>query len=373
MPWPGMLALASAHFDDRNVMPKDTNPAAGSPDPEDTTAAEAQDTAAPAEPAAEAVEPAAPLGAEEPIELDDDAESEEDVEYDAYYVPAGTVVVEGPSLVAKLGAELFGTFVLVLVGLGVALYAGPQFAGSGGGGGVLAVALGFGLAVAVGAAALGHVSGGHFNPAVTLGAAIAGRTSWSDVLPYWLAQLVGGALGAAAIFAGIASGLPALVNPENPSSRAFFSGLSNGYGEHSPLWTASQGQASFSLWQGLLIELLVTGVFVGVILGVTDRRTRSTVAPFAIGLALAILILVAMPATNASLNPVRSTAAAIFSETWALKQLWLFWVAPLVGAALAGVVYRAFASEQSVEDNLLEEDDVYVTQEDTIVVEERRA
>ncbi|GEL96548.1 aquaporin [Cellulomonas terrae] len=324
--------------------------AAGSPTPEETTAAADADATAPV------VEPAAEPDTDEDVVVE---------ELDAYVVPAGTVVVTGPSLVARLGAESFGTFALVLVGLGIALYADISRVGT------LAVGLGFGIAVLAAIIAVGHVSGGHFNPAVTLGAAIGGRTAWKDVLPYWLAQLVGGILAAAILFITIPKTLPSLITQtEGTTARNFFSNLANGYGEHSPLATASTGAVEFSLVVGLLVEIVVTAVFVGIILGATDRRSANVQAPFAIGLSLAVLIFVAMPVTNASLNPARSSAAAIFSDSWALSQLWLFWVAPLVGAALAGLIYRAFAAEP-VEDNLLEEDDAYVTTDDVLVVTER--
>ncbi|WP_456787385.1 MIP family channel protein [Cellulomonas sp. P5_C5] len=334
--------------------------AAGTPAPEEATAAAAADAAAPA--AAPVAEPV-----EEPVATPD---ADEDVvveELDAYVVPAGTVVVTGPSLVARLGAEAFGTFTLVLVGLGIALYAGlPSI-----GGGTITVALGFGIAVLASAIAVGHISGGHFNPAVTIGAAIGGRTPWKDVLPYWLAQLVGGILAAAVLFISVPSKLPGLIDASgSATTRSFFSSVSNGYAAHSPLSGISGGQVEFSLVSALLVEIVVTAVFVGVILGATDRRSANKQAPFAIGLSLAVLIIVAIPVTNASLNPARSTASAIFSDSWALSQLWLFWVAPIVGAALAGLVYRAFAAEP-VEDNLLEEDDAYVTTDDVLVVTER--
>ncbi|KQY24421.1 MIP family channel protein [Cellulomonas sp. Root485] len=333
----------------------DETTVAGTPAPEEATAAAAADTPAPA--AEPVVEPAAEPEADEDVVVE---------ELDAYVVPAGTVVVTGPSLVARLGAEAFGTFTLVLVGLGIALYSTVS-----GLGGTLGVALGFGIAVLAGIIAVGHVSGGHFNPAVTLGAAIGGRTAWKDVLPYWLAQLVGGILAAAILFITIPATLPGLLNQgAEASSKSFFSSVSNGYAEHSPLSVASQGQVEFSLVIALLVEIVVTAVFVGIILGATDRRSANVQAPFAIGLALAVLILVAIPVTNASLNPARSTASAIFSDSWALSQLWLFWVAPLVGAALAGLIYRAFAAEPA-EDNLLEEDDAYVTTDDVLVVTER--
>ncbi|WP_028049996.1 aquaporin [Cellulomonas sp. URHD0024] len=335
--------------------------------PQDATTAPAAATDAeiPAEPAVEA--PTETPGAQAPA-ADPTTETYEEEAYDAYYVPAGTVVSTGPGLVARLGAELFGTFFLVAAGLGVALYAAINNSGA------LGIALAFGVAVLAGAAAVGHVSGGHFNPAVTLGAAIGGRTAWRDVLPYWLAQLVGGAVAAAVVFITIPKTLPELL--QKTDARGFFSSVANGFGTHSPLYstvqTATQGQQSseFGLTTALIVEIIVTAVFVGVILGVTDRRANKAYAPFAIGLALTVLILFAMPVTNASLNPARSTAAVIFSDGWALKQLWVFWVAPLFGAALAGLVYRAFAAEPP-EDNLLEEDDEFVTTEDTLVVTER--
>ncbi|MBD8060269.1 aquaporin [Cellulomonas sp. JH27-2] len=370
-------------------MSQTPDPVAGSPEPEEVTAAAAADatasdatnadSAAPAatqpdatpEPPTFAKPDAAPAAAAPVV---DDEEADVTVEeIDAYVVPAGTAIVTGPSLVARLGAEVFGTFFLVLAGLGVALYASSTFAATGGGAGGLGVALAFGIAVAGGAAAVGYVSGGHFNPAVTFGAALAGRTSWRDVVPYWVAQLVGGAIAAAVLFISVPSKLPGAVAQDGKGSvRNFFSAVANGFGEHSPLGTGSQGAVQFSLLQALLIEAVVTAVFVGVILGVTDRRSKSVVGPFAIGLTLAVLILIAMPVTNASLNPARSTAAAIFSEGWAFKQLWLFWVAPLLGGAIAGLIYRAFAAEPA-DDNLLGEDDVYVTDEDVLVVNERQA
>lgn len=240
------------------------------------------------------------------------------------------------SLVARLGAEVFGTFTLVLLGVGLALFAAVNgVAGNG-----VIVPLGFGIAVLGAASAVGHISGGHFNPAVSLGGAIAGRISWADLVPYWLAQLVGGAAASAILFFLIPSSLPSLIG-QNPdaTARTFFSGTSNGFGEHSPLATISSGQVEFSLVQALLVEIVATAVFVGVILGVTDKRSRISYAPAAIGLTLGVLIALAAPITNGSLNPARATATAIFSEGWALQQLWLFWVAPLLGAAIAGLVY----------------------------------
>ncbi|MDM7831925.1 aquaporin [Cellulomonas edaphi] len=343
-------------------MSQTPDPVAGSPEPADVTAAAAaDDTTQPPVPAGEPVDTTKPAAASGPAATAAPApEADASVEsYDAYVVPAGTAVITGPSLAARLGAEAFGTFFLVLAGVGVAVWAGIQGLGAG----PLGVALAFGIAVLAGASAVGHVSGGHFNPAVTIGAAIAGRTPWRDVLPYWLAQLVGGALATSVIFLSASS-----LKPIENNEREFFSSTSNGYDSHSPIFAAAQG--GFSWVFAGLTELIVTAVFVGIILGVTDRRVTKVAAPVAIGLALTVLILVAMPVTNASLNPARSTATAIFSESWALKQLWLFWLFPILGAALAGLVYRAFAAEPPA-DNLLQEDDVYITEEDVLVVEER--
>lgn len=293
--------------------------------------------AAPAAPAPATPAPAAPA----PVpSLDDDV---------ALAPVAVAAVPVGPGLGPRLAAEAFGTLFLVIAGLGTALYANI----TGLGGGPLATALAFGLALLAGAVAVGYVSGGHFNPAVTLGAAIAGRTSWKDVLPYWLAQLVGGVAAAAVLYVTLSS-FPTLAE----QAREFFSSVANGYGTHSPIGAQVQGEG-FSLLGALLIEVVMTALFVGVILGSTDRRSTNSLAPAAIGFAFVVGLLVTIPMTNGSLNPARSTAAAVFSESWAFGQLWLFWVAPLVGAALAGLLYRAFGAEP-VQDDLLGEDDVVV-------------
>ena len=278
------------------------------------------------------------------------------------------VVVEPvrPSLIARLGAEAFGSFFLVLVGLGIALYTTLSGAGA------LGAALGFGLALLGGTIALGHVSGGHFNPAVTVGAAIAGRSPWRDLLPYWLAQVVGGALAAAVLFLTIPTALPTLVSQgAAATTRTFFGTTANGYGAHSPLATLSTGQVTFALLPALLIEIIGTALLVGVVLAATNRRSKHSLAPFAIGLTYTVLILVASPITNGGLNPARSTAAALFSPSFALSQLWLFWVAPIIGAALAGLAYRAFAAAP-VEDNLLEDDDLLISEDDEILITDER-
>ena len=260
-----------------------------------------------------------------------------------------------PSLLARLGAEALGTFALVLIALGLALYA--QLSGATAG---LGLALGIAFVVVAGAVALGHVSGGHFNPAITFGAVVAGRAPVGDLVPYWIAQLAGGALAAAALFVTIPSELPGVLQAEG--RRGMFSTTANGYGEHSPLSTLSQGQIAFDLLPALLIELVATAVLVAVVLGATSRRVSRSVAPVAMGLAYGALVLLTAPITNAGLNPARSTAAALFSEGWAFGQLWVFWAAPLLGAAIAGLAHRAFAVDAG-HDNLLEEDNLLVDED----------
>lgn len=256
---------------------------------------------------------------------------------------AGLDLVDEPfeyGLLPKLGAEAFGTFVLVLFGVGTALWA--NISGVAGAG--LAVPLAFGIAVIGAASAVGHISGGHFNPAVTFGAAIAQRTRWVHVLPYWIAQIVGGSAAAAFLFLLIPSGMPALFGQAD--ARGLFSTTSTGFGEHSPVYATIAGSldtavaetATFQLPAALLIEVIGTAVFVGVILGVTSKRAKLTYAPVAIGLTLTAVLALLVPFTNGSVNPARSLATAFFSDAWALQQVWLFWVAPLVGAAIAGLI-----------------------------------
>lgn len=227
----------------------------------------------------------------------------------------------------KLGAEFLGTFWLVLGGCGAAvLAAGVPTVGIGYAG----VALAFGLTVVTGAYAFGHISGAHFNPAVTLGLFTAGRFPAKDVIPYWIAQ-VAGAIVAGAVLYAIAGGVAGF-----DASAGF---ASNGYGDHSP-----QG---YSLEAGLLCEAVLTFMFLMVILGATSVRAPAGFAPLAIGLALTLIHLISIPVTNTSVNPARSTGVALFQGTWALGQLWAFWLAPLVGAALAGLVNRWFAAPET--------------------------
>ena len=225
------------------------------------------------------------------------------------------------SLAQRVTAEMFGTFLLVGGVIGTALF-------SSGNTGILGVALAVGLAVIGGAYAVGDISGGHFNPAVTLGAAASGRFAWRDVPYYVLAQIIGGALATTVLFV-IATNGPA------GALQGFIDGgfASNGFGEHSP--------GGFSLVAVIVAEVVLTAVFLYVILGVTDRRAASGFAPLTIGLTLSVLHLIAIPISNASFNPARSIATAIFGGTDALIQLWVFIVAPIVGALIAGFTYGA--------------------------------
>jgi aquaporin Z len=228
----------------------------------------------------------------------------------------------------RLAAELFGTFWLVFGGCGSAVLAAafPDV-----GIGLAGVALAFGLTVLTMAYAIGHISGCHLNPAVSLGLLVCGRFSAKDFIPYVIAQIVG-ALIAAALLYFIASG------------KAGFdlatSGLAaNGYGEHSP--------GGYSLASGFTIELVLTFGFLIVILGATDKRVPAGFAPIAIGLALTLIHLISIPVTNTSVNPARSTGPALIVGGWAIGQLWLFWIAPLIGAALAGLGYRWLGESRS--------------------------
>lgn len=224
------------------------------------------------------------------------------------------------------GAEFFGTFWLVLGGCGSAVLAAafPQV-----GIGLLGVSLAFGLTVVTMAYAIGHISGCHLNPAVSIGLWAGGRFPASQLAPYVAAQVLG-AIAAGAVLYAIASGAPGF-----DVAKGF---ASNGYGAHSP--------GGYSLAAGLLAEVVMTAFFLIVILGATDRRAPAGMAPLAIGLALTLIHLVSIPVTNTSVNPARSTGVAVFVGDWALAQLWLFWVAPIAGAVLGAVASKAIGSEQ---------------------------
>ncbi|WP_052663666.1 MIP/aquaporin family protein [Psychromicrobium lacuslunae] len=235
---------------------------------------------------------------------------------------------KAPSLWARLGAEVIGTFILVFGGLGAAMWGGLQGASQ------IPSALAFGLALVVAAIAFGQVSGGHFNPAVTLGAAIAGGIKWLHGLYYVIAQVIGGLLAALILYVTLVR-VPAFQTPtEGGGLSSFFGQLANGFDDHS--------QLKLPMLSAALIEIIATAVFVSVILAVGRLKSNKAVGPFAIGLSLAVLLTVLGPFTNGSLNPARSTAVVFFTDGWAVGQLWLFWVAPLIGAALAGLIYRGF-------------------------------
>ena len=219
----------------------------------------------------------------------------------------------------KLSAEFFGTFWLVFGGCGSAVLAAafPEL-----GIGFLGVAFAFGLTVLTMAYAVGGISGGHFNPAVSLGLMVAGRLPAKDLIPYWIAQVLG-AIAAAAVLYLVASG-----------KDGFSAGglASNGYGELSP--------GGYSMMAGLLIEIVLTAFFLIIILGSTSSLAPAGFAPIASGLGLTLIHLISIPVTNTSVNPARSTGVALFAETAALSQLWLFWVAPLIGAAIGAIIWK---------------------------------
>jgi len=232
------------------------------------------------------------------------------------------------SLGHRVSAEFIGTLWLVLGGCGSAVLAAafPNV-----GIGLLGVSLAFGLTVVTMAYAIGHVSGCHLNPAVSVGLCAGGRFPARDVLPYIAAQVLGGLAGAAILYA-IASGAPGF---------DIGGGLaSNGYAEHSP--------GHYSMMAGLLSEIVMTFIFLFVIMGATHGSAPQGFAPLAIGLCLTLIHLVSIPVTNTSVNPARSTGPALLVGGWALQQLWLFWLAPLVGGALGGIVYRFVGGEQPV-------------------------
>jgi aquaporin Z len=224
----------------------------------------------------------------------------------------------------KYGAEFFGTFWLVLGGCGSAVLAAafPNV-----GIGLLGVALAFGLTVLTMAFAIGHISGCHLNPAVSVGLWAGGRFPAKEVLPYIIAQVLGAIISGGVLFL-IASG---------KADFTLASGFaSNGYGEHSP--------GGYSLLAALITEVVMTMMFLLVIMGATDKRAPQGFAPIAIGLCLTLIHLISIPVTNTSVNPARSTGVALFAGDWALAQLWLFWLAPIVGGVIGAVIYRFIGS-----------------------------
>lgn len=225
-------------------------------------------------------------------------------------------------IIKKTAAEFFGTFWLVLGGCGSAVLAAafPEL-----GIGFAGVALAFGLTVVTMAYAVGHISGAHFNPAISIGLWAGKRFSGRELLPYIVAQVLG------AMFAGLILYLIASGKEGFTTAGGF---ASNGYGEHSP--------GGYSLLSALLTEIVLTAMFLMVIMGVTDKRAPAGFAPLAIGLALTLIHLISIPVTNTSVNPARSTGVAIFAGGWAIQQLWLFWLAPAVGGVIGAVAYNFF-------------------------------
>ena len=227
------------------------------------------------------------------------------------------------NLLKRSATELVGTFWLVLGGCGSAVLAAafPHV-----GIGLLGVALAFGLTVLTMAFAIGHISGCHLNPAVSFGLWVGGRFPAKELPAYMVAQVLGGIIAAALLYL-IASGKPG------------FDLAANGYGDHSP--------GGYSLISGLVCEVVMTAMFILIIMGATDKRAPAGLAPIAIGLTLTLSHLIAIPVTNTSVNPARSTGPALIVGGWALEQLWMFWLAPLVGAAIGALTYRWLGKENS--------------------------
>jgi len=243
------------------------------------------------------------------------------------------------SMTSRLAAEFLGTFVLVFGGAGSAIFAASVLAGDtiNMGIGFVGVSLAFGLTVLTMAYAVGHISGGHFNPAVTLGAVLAGRVEPGAVIPYWIAQLIGGVAAGGVLFL-IASGKEGFSAVESGFA-------TNGYGALSP--------DGYSLTAVLIAETVLTAIFLYIILGATDRRAPQGFAPIAIGLALTLIHLVSIPISNTSVNPARSLGVAVYAGSEPLMQVWAFFLAPLLGAAIAGVTYKLIFPDDS--DHVLED------------------
>ena len=237
-------------------------------------------------------------------------------------------MADAPGMSKRLAAEFLGTFVLVFGGCGTAVLATTNTEV---GVGWLGVALAFGLTVLTMAYAVGHISGGHFNPAVTLGAAAGGRIAWKDTPAYIATQVVAG-VAAGAVLLVVASGLDGFSAVDTGFA-------SNGYGDRSPM--------GYDLVACLVIEVLLTAIFLWVILGATDTRAPKGLAPLAIGLALTLIHLISIPVTNTSVNPARSIGVGVFAGADAIAQLWLFIVAPIVGALIAGVTYATLLGDDA--------------------------
>lgn len=231
----------------------------------------------------------------------------------------------GPGLVARMTAEAVGTFIFILLALTVAVFTDSK----------VLVLLGFAVPLWAMIVMFGGVSGGHFNPAVSVGVWIAGRFPGRDVTPYILAQVVGASAAGATLWALLGS------NPQVTDARTIVNSVAIGFADRSP--------TQFPWGAGFAVEVIATAIFVGVILAATSVRAVKNLAPVTIGLTLGALLMFAIPFTNGALNPARATGAALFAETWALEQLWLFWLAPVIGGAIAGLLVRAFGPEEDIE------------------------
>ncbi|KPN22243.1 MIP/aquaporin family protein [Arthrobacter sp. Edens01] len=243
-------------------------------------------------------------------------------------------------LLGRSVAEAAGSFLLVLAGLGVSF-----FNPSGG----LSAPLAFGLVLAAAMIAFGYISGGHFLPTITIGSALAGRTSWKSVVPYIVAQLVG------ALFAALILWVSMTGHPQIPETQPFFAAVANGFGEHS----ATQFPVAGALLTEVIAAALLTAVFLG-----AGSRLASAAGAFAVGVTYAALLTFLVPITGGSINPARSTAVAVFAEPWALEQLWLFWAAPLLGAAITGLIYRSMDYAAPAVVAIIEDDELLAEDED---------
>lgn len=249
----------------------------------------------------------------------------------------GTVETEpsGPSLLARVGAEVAGTFILVILGVGTALLLSVTNNGT------LTVGLGFGIGVMIAIFAFGRISGAHLNPAVTVGSWMAGRLSGLDVVPYILGQVVGGVLAGLFLSLGIGS----LEGIGKKQVMGFMGSVSIGWGDHAPFATSGLG---WGVFVAIAVELLATGLLMLVVLSTTAKKAHASIAPFAIGLSYAALVTWTIPFTNGALNPARATATAIYADNWALSQLWAWWLAPIAGAALVGLLFRVFGPAEDL-------------------------
>jgi aquaporin Z len=250
--------------------------------------------------------------------------------------------MRAPTMLHRLAAEFIGTFWLVLGGCGAAVFAANPSEGISVGIGFLGVALAFGLTVLTGVYAFGTISGGHFNPAVTLGAALARRIEWKALPGYWITQVLGG-LAAGLVILWVAKGKKGWTATGNMAA--------NGFGAHSP--------GGYSLAAVIITEIVLTGMFLLVILGSTDNRAPKGFAGLSIGLTLTLIHLISIPISNTSVNPARSTGVAFFNGDGAPAQLWVFWLAPLVGAAIAGIAYpHLFGHNEELADRPVRDDDL---------------